>query len=585
MKKFRSFLERSYLASSGPDTVPRGEGVAACALLLLALALRIAFVFRYRFDSDETQHLHIVWGWAHGLLQYRDLFDNHAPLFHLLYAPVYALFGDSPDTLFDMRLAVLPLFAISLWCAYRIGRELFSPRIGLWAAAFTALYPLFFLCSAEFRTDDLWTALWLMAIAVLVNGELKAPRFFWGGFLLGAAMGASMKTSLLVTSLAAGALVTALYSSGRIFSGFRVKRFCINACAMLAGFSVVPVLLVLFFYRLEDLGPLCYGTIGHNVGLWKLHRRALIFPAAMALLFWYAPVVASHAADEGGRARRRLILFTAGIYVAALKAFWPLLETEHFLPFYPLAIVIVTPLLLDLLPHWRSDRPGPAKIRSGLRWAVPALVVFLELFVTLWLAEGAPWCDGTRVQMQLIHDVCALTKPGDYVADLKGAMVFRPRSPYYVMEIITRSRFKKGLIKDDIPERLIATHTCVVSLDPKDFFPRRARAFMKENYLTVGSLRVAGKLLSRASDNADVVSFDVRIPDRYVILAASGPAAAMLDGAACTGPRFLEAGRHEVRLPAPHGTVVLLWAKAYELGYSPFVYKQRGIFEDVTAVF
>ena len=590
MKKLRAFLERSYLASSGADTISRGEGAAACVLLILALVLRIACVFRYRFDSDETQHLHIVWGWAHGLFQYSDLFDNHAPLFHLLYAPVYALFGDNPNTLFEMRLALFPLFAISLWCTYIIGREIFSPRVGLWAAVFTALYPLFFLCSVEFRTDALWTALWLAAIAVLVSGELKASRFFWGGFLLGATMCASMKTSLLLTSLASGALVTTLYSFGRSFSGFSAKRLCINAFAMLAGFAVAPVLLILFFYRLEGFGPLYYGAIGHNVmpglGLWKrFYTRSLMFPAAMAVLFWYAPVVVSRATDEGHRARRRFILFTAGIYVAALEAFWPLLEREHFLPFYPLAAVILTPLVLDLFSRWRSGRPGLEKTRSGLRWAVPALVVFFELCCTVWLADGSPWYDGTRVQMQLIHDACALTKPDEYVADLKGEMVFRPRSPYYVMEIITRERIKRGFIKDDILERLIATHTCVASLDPKDFFPQRARAFINDNYLTVGSLRVAGKLLARASDNDSVVSFDVRIPDRYVIMSKNGPVPALLDGAPCSGPCFLKAGQHEAHLIVPHDNIVLLWAKAYDLGYSPFVYKQKGFNEKVTAVF
>ncbi len=52
------------------------------------IALRILYAFVYRVDSDEPQHLHVVWGWAHGMIQYRDFFDNHSPLFQMLCAPL-----------------------------------------------------------------------------------------------------------------------------------------------------------------------------------------------------------------------------------------------------------------------------------------------------------------------------------------------------------------------------------------------------------------------------------------------------------------------------------------------------------------
>src|SRR5262249_21282319 len=73
-----------------------------CALALLAGAalLRLAAIFHYRFDNDEPQHLHVVWGWTQGLVQYRDVFDNHMPLFHLLSVPLLWLVGVHPMTLF-----------------------------------------------------------------------------------------------------------------------------------------------------------------------------------------------------------------------------------------------------------------------------------------------------------------------------------------------------------------------------------------------------------------------------------------------------------------------------------------------------
>src|SRR6266849_10610329 len=108
----------------------RGErliliGISALSCLLHALAY-----FRYRFDSDEPQHLHVAWGWTAGLLPYRDVFDNHAPLFHILTAPLVALIGEDPRILVFMRLAMTPFFAAALVGSFLVGRRLFGARAG-----------------------------------------------------------------------------------------------------------------------------------------------------------------------------------------------------------------------------------------------------------------------------------------------------------------------------------------------------------------------------------------------------------------------------------------------------------------------
>src|ERR1051326_1859495 len=76
------------------------------SLIATAVAVRASLIFRYRFDSDEPQHMHVAWGWAHGLAQYRDVFDNHMPLFHLLSSPLFAATGDDPRLLFAARLSM-----------------------------------------------------------------------------------------------------------------------------------------------------------------------------------------------------------------------------------------------------------------------------------------------------------------------------------------------------------------------------------------------------------------------------------------------------------------------------------------------
>ncbi|MGZ5005932.1 MAG: hypothetical protein ACXV8H_10445, partial [Chthoniobacterales bacterium] len=85
---------------------------AAAFFLVAQLPLKLWNIFHYRFDSDESQHLHVVWGWTRGFVQYRDLFDNHMPLFQLICAPVLGVMGEHARDLYWMRGLMLPLYLV-----------------------------------------------------------------------------------------------------------------------------------------------------------------------------------------------------------------------------------------------------------------------------------------------------------------------------------------------------------------------------------------------------------------------------------------------------------------------------------------
>ena len=114
---------------------PRAHATALVAVTVLFVAVRIWIAFVRPENSDESQHLHVAWAIAHGAVPYRDVFDNHTPLFHFLFAPVLMLVGETPGVLTWMRLAMLPLYFAMLWCTWRLGLALWGRRCGLWAAA------------------------------------------------------------------------------------------------------------------------------------------------------------------------------------------------------------------------------------------------------------------------------------------------------------------------------------------------------------------------------------------------------------------------------------------------------------------
>src|SRR3954464_4432987 len=104
----------------------RSERIILSIGAIASLALRAVAFFHYRFDSDEPQHLHVAWGWTAGLVQYRDVFDNHAPLFHMAMAPLLRVLGERPDILLFMRAPMLVLWIIVSAAAFAIARRLYD---------------------------------------------------------------------------------------------------------------------------------------------------------------------------------------------------------------------------------------------------------------------------------------------------------------------------------------------------------------------------------------------------------------------------------------------------------------------------
>ncbi|HEU4888507.1 MAG TPA: glycosyltransferase 87 family protein, partial [Thermoanaerobaculia bacterium] len=313
----------------------RRERLLLVVLAALALLLRAAAFFRYRFDSDEQQHLHVTWGWTAGLVQYRDLFDNHAPLFHMLMAPLLAIAGERSDILLWMRLPMLALFAIVVWATYAMARRIYDERIAAFAALLLVLFPPFFLKSLEFRNDNLWTALAMLALVALLR-----QRMFVAGLLLGAAFAVSLKTAVLVLALViAGAMVWF----------FRKERVD-GAVRALAGLILIPAAIAIYFVSVGAWDELlfCNFTFNRNFAETRTHLwvgRAT-FPLTFGVVLWLAWRF------RGTQDRWRWFLaLVGGVFTVTLVGFWPVISPRDLLPMMPLAAIFTAAALM------RSSNP------------------------------------------------------------------------------------------------------------------------------------------------------------------------------------------------------------------------------------
>ncbi len=496
--------------------------------------LRIVAFFHYRFDADEQQHAHVAWGWTGGMVQYRDFFDNHVPLFHLLMAPFVALAGERPTILLWLRVPIVALFAIVVWATYVIARKLYDERVARWAALLLSLFPPFFLKSLEFRTDNLWNALWMLALVALV----RRARPFVIGLILGATFAVSLKTTLIVATLLISAAIV------HFFVGKVPARGWLEA---LGGFAIIPAILAIVFVALGAWDELIYCNFTFNGNL-ALTRKNLwvgraFFPFNFGAVVWLA-----WRFRRTENVWRYFFAVCIGVYAVTLAGFWILISPRDFLPLMPLCAMFVAAALT------RLQKPVQA-----------FSIVAALCFVSLWhyanhLADETDW------HTTMMEQALRLSRPGEMVMDLKGETIFRRRPFYYAFEYITRAQIAHGIIPDTVAADVVRTRTHVAQAEGP-MWPPHARAFLNENFLDLGRLRASGQWI--AADGA----FSIAVPGEYVVLNEGGEARGVLDGTRYTGARELGIGAH--RFIGGDKRVAVLWAPAYRRGHSPFHLRDR----------
>lgn len=507
----------------------------------VSLLLRCIAFFHYRFDSDEPQHLHVAWGWTAGLLEYRDYFDNHVPLFHIATAPLLAVLGERSNILFYMRAAMLPLFAAVLACTYLIAARLYSQRVALWSVVILSLWPSFFLKSLEYRNDNAWNALWMIALLIVLSAPPSPRRWFPAGLVLGMALATSLKTPLLIITLAAAGLITRYVHRDR-------TPFAAPLLAALGGQLIVPAVVAWYFVKAGAWSNLVYCVFTFNTQLEKtrppLTLEHLLWPMAMAAVVL---VARRHPQSDP----RRMFCATAfAVFAITLVSFWPLISPRDMLPIMPLGAIFAV-AVFDRF----ADRVTV--------YAIAAAVLTLSLFY-----YAGRFADRTDSFVTMMNQTLRLTRPGEPIMDLKGETIYRRRPFYYIFELITHEEMEKGLIADRVPEAVVAAR-CYVAQADGALWPDRARRFLNDYFMDLGRLRAAGNWVDPDG------TFSIAVPGRYIALNDKGPVTGTLDGSPYDAPRELAAGDHKFIAATPDQRLAVLWAPAFERGFSPFHLQDR----------
>ncbi|HYC61274.1 MAG TPA: glycosyltransferase family 39 protein [Thermoanaerobaculia bacterium] len=487
------------------------------------LAIRLWFTVVRRIDSDEPQHLHVAWAWTQGLVQYRDVFDNHLPLLHMLYAPVMALMPESSTVFLFMRLAILPFAVACAWLVYVAARPLYGAWTATVAALTFSVLPPWLAKSAEFRNDTLWIFFWLAALALVVR-----RRWFWAGVAMGLCFLASIKTVPLVLAhlLAYATFPSGATGSQPVDRGGRAGP----SLQILAGGALPPLIVFAVMAAFGALDDLFYANLFFNAAAPVSAARRIAGLIGFAIVGPSIVYFGRKVRDRYEYATMHLILFSCW-FIAVMLAFWPILTSRDFLPLAPPAALAIA--------YWSAGVPRRRSVALILALATIASAI-----------DARIWRIHEPTRHQFVDAAVQLTAPNDYVLDLKGDAVFRRRATRYIYEDVGRALTEQGLLADEGPEEIIEKGCCAAMAD-STHLPPRTRDFLNRYFVGPGSIRVCGT-------NVQGNEFEIAVPQTYAVVSASS-SPVLLDGKPYDGPRYLEAGRHTLS-GADSATVI--WARA-----------------------
>ncbi|MDD9898831.1 MAG: hypothetical protein OXU45_07520 [Candidatus Melainabacteria bacterium] len=213
-------------------------------VLIPALGLFVNNIHSKRFNTDEFQHTHLAWAATHfDKLQYRDLWDNHGPL----YTVVNSIFIKSANLGADVStyLAERYLNLLILLLGFLILFELFRSVTGKWY--FAILGPWFFVTSqfsrfaTQVRPDNLQCLFFYLALLLLVKAFQKENHKL--AFASGLSLALMLMTNLKSLSALAAILVSLVLLSfmNKESQAMSYLRSLVTGLALLASVFLIAL--------------------------------------------------------------------------------------------------------------------------------------------------------------------------------------------------------------------------------------------------------------------------------------------------------------------------------------------------------
>jgi hypothetical protein len=482
-----------YLASSSRR---RSLFLVLLCLFLFALVLRVALTLNREVDIDEFQHLHSAWLLSQHYVLYRDVWENHPPLFYYLLLPLFRFCREGPGLVLLARVIMSFAGLGILLLTYVLARIDHDKLPSFLAVLILSYMVIFAQKSIEVRPDQFLIILWLASLWISIRAFSNRQRlgFFVAGLLLGIGFLFSQKALLPFAAMSFTFLVCSyIRGSQKAF-----VRFLRIQSGYTLGFMIPVAACLVFFYHSGTLKEMITSTVLESFTypnnyrpFYLLQLRNICFfllaSAGVIIHLWrLRKNSASVRADQ-------LLLLLPGLFLLLVFLF---LQTAP----YPQSALLFAPVLaiygaeafrrsMDgiLISRKSVAETNERKFRLHAKALLPftaALATGLIIPGTILLVRGHPFSRTNAEQFRRMEYVLDHTQSTDAVFDGESAYVFRPQAYFYgsLFHAIVW-RIEHGEIKQDIPESLTRTHCRVVIYDERvSTLPPAVQLFLKANY-------------------------------------------------------------------------------------------------------
>ena len=153
-------------------------------LFLLSLFVRFPFFFRDYIDRDESTFILVGQSLADGSLPYTFLWDLKPPLIFFIMAGLISIFGKS---FIAIRFFGVIAVSVTAFFTYKIGKEAFNHKIGLWCSLATVLLLSLFGSLQGVMSEHVSMLFFMPGMYLLVRSQQNRHVFF-AGLLMGLAI-------------------------------------------------------------------------------------------------------------------------------------------------------------------------------------------------------------------------------------------------------------------------------------------------------------------------------------------------------------------------------------------------------------
>lgn len=535
----------------------------AVVLLFLGLAFRWGLRRSQPLDFDEFQHLHVAWCWTQHLVPYRDFWDNHPPLLHLILAALLPVRGETVETIFAARLAMFVTALGVLGVTFGLARTVFDSATGLATAALLACVQVFIDKTVEVRPDAgliLFAMLTVWLLLRALRAELLRMAYAHcaaAGVAFGLATLFSTKSMMLGVAL----LVALVGLAIRRRRSVRRRVVFIGAALAVLGLLAALLPCCIFFGLRGGLTDMLRFTVIDNVfhperfSAMRWLRPTWSTPLVVIIGLGILLVLIEQFRHRPHRDGSFLLLILAAVLVAQFALIMPAGYAQSVC--LPVAFLMIPAgWLLRSAIGWITDPHRSTRVASC--GGAAALLIMLagpaDSLLRLRLSHQG---DAPELKQQLAETqrVLDLTGPDDAVFSDSPMAIFRRHACFHpALTTGVLHRYRSGDTRTSIAEDLRRFRcTLIVTSYPPRPIPADDRAFIRARFVPFGpSLRIPGQDYSLEQLSLGPVTFDAVVAGLYRLEAA---VPIRVDGNPVTAEVFLEAGRHTVECPAEPGPV------------------------------